>query len=199
MLRLIHNQTVSGPILIDDIDDGLPNKEAHRLGSTADPKAYARDGYANQPKQPCYIARIRAGFPTLPGYIDLNQTMRVTYSAGKGRIKKMSTAGLLTVVSMTSSQLVTPTVATAVKNSPGAGDLTITGTTFLSVQPDITTVFVTGTAAVTLTATQITAGGGSISGTSIVIPAALVPGIAVTTSFVRVQANEKNSNQVAVS
>jgi hypothetical protein len=199
MLRLIHNQTVAGPILVDDIDDGLPNKEAHRLGSTADPKAYARDGYANQPKQPCYIARTRAGFPTLPGYIDLNQTMRVTFSAGKGRIKKMNLAGLISVVSLTSSQLVTSTVATAVLNSPGAGDLTITGTTFLSIQPDITTVFITGTGAVTLTAAQIIAGGGTVSATSIVILAASIPGIAAATSFVRIQANEKQSNQVAVS
>ena len=30
MLRLIHNQTVAGGILINDIDDGLPNKTAKR-------------------------------------------------------------------------------------------------------------------------------------------------------------------------
>lgn len=30
MLRLIHNQTVSGSLLINDIDDGLPNKTARR-------------------------------------------------------------------------------------------------------------------------------------------------------------------------
>ena len=69
MFRLIHNQTIQNGILVDDIDDGLPNKEVHRLGSTADPKAYVRDGYANKVKQPCYIPYSRAsvGFPTIPG------------------------------------------------------------------------------------------------------------------------------------
>jgi len=39
MLRLVHKQTVQGAILVDDIDDGIPNKEVHRLGSYGDPKA----------------------------------------------------------------------------------------------------------------------------------------------------------------
>jgi hypothetical protein len=55
MLRVIHNQTVVGGIIVDDIDDGLPNKEVHRLGSSAYPKQYVRDGYAGKAKQPCYI------------------------------------------------------------------------------------------------------------------------------------------------
>lgn len=195
MLRLIHNQTVSGPLLVDDIDDGLPNKEVHRLGSTADPKAYARDGYANKPKQPCYVPRAQAGFPTIAGHIDLNQTNRVTLSAGKGKISKMQTAGLLTVVSLTAAQVAAPTVATAVLST----NLTITGTTFLSVSPDITSVIITGAGAVTLTSSQIITGGGTVSATSIFIPAALIPGVVTVTSFVKVQANEKLSSIVAVS
>ena len=73
MLRLIHKQTGAGALLVDDIDDGIPNKQVHRLGSTADPKAYKRDGYANEPKQKCYIPRTKEGDATLPGFIDLNR------------------------------------------------------------------------------------------------------------------------------
>jgi hypothetical protein len=200
MLRLIHTQTVQGAILVDDIDDGLPNKTSHRLGSTADPNAYVRDGYANKPKQACYVPRTRAseGFPLVAGYIDLNETQRVTLSAGKGKIKGLEAAGLVDVVSLVAADLATPTLATAVIDDPGAGDLTLTGTTFLSVAPDVTTVVITGSGAVTLTATQITTGGGTVSATSIVIPAALVPGIAATTTSAQVMSNEKLTAVVVV-
>ena len=200
MLRLIHNQTVSGAILVDDIDDGLPNKQVHRLGSTADPNAYVRDGYANKPKQPCYVPRTMAntGFPTVAGFINLNETQRVTLSAGKGKISKLQQAGLISVVSMVAADLAAPTLATAVIDDPGAGDITLTGTTFLSVSPDVTTVMITGTGAVTLTAAQILTGGGTVTATSIVIPAALVPGIADTTSSVQVRANQQLTAVVVV-
>jgi len=198
MLRLVHNQTVSGPVLVDDIDDGLPNKNVHRLGSTADPKAYVRDGYANKPKQSCYVPRTQAnrGFPLIPGYINLNETSRVTLSAGKGKISKLSAApvSLVTVVSLVAADIAAPTLVSAVLGVT----LVLTGTTFLSVSPDITTVYITGTGAVTLTSAQIITGGGTVGATSIVIPLALVPGVVITTSFVRVQANEQNTAAVAV-
>lgn len=201
MLRLIHNQlsVTPGAILVDDVDDGLPNKEVHRLGSTADPKAYQMDGYANKPKQACYVPRVKITDPTIAGYIDLNQTPRVTFSAGKGKIAKLTTVGWISVVSHTAAQIVAPTLATAAINVPGAGDLTLTGTTFLSITPEITSVILTGTGAVTLTATQILGGGGTISATSIFIPAALVPGIAAVTTFAKVRANAQTTATVAVS
>jgi hypothetical protein len=201
MLRLIHNQTVQGAILVDDIDDGLPNKEVHRLGSTADPKAYVRDGYANKPKQACYVPRTQAstGFPLIKGYITLNETPRVVLSDGKGKIAGLRTAGFVTVVSLVASDLAAPVLTLADKDTPGAGDLTLTGTTFLSVAPDVTTVVITGTGAVTLTSAQIITGGGTVGATSIFIPAALVPGIANATSFVKVLANERYTATVAVS
>lgn len=198
MLRLIHNQTTQGAILVDDIDDGLPNKTAHRLGSNADPKAYDRDGYANNPKQKCYVPRTKPGTPTIQGYIDLKQTDRVTLSAGKGKIKKLKDAGFITVVSLTAADLSAPTVTTAVLDSPGAGDVTITGTNMLSVSPNFTTVTFTGTGAVVLTQSQITTGGGTVGNTSIVIPAALVPGVAITTTSVKVRADDQDSGTVAL-
>jgi hypothetical protein len=204
MLRLIHNQTVQGGILVDDIDDGLPNKEVHRLGSTADPKAYERDGYANKPKQSCYVPYSRAtyGFPTIPGYINVNQTNRVTLSAGKGKIYKLSLPvasggpGLITVVSFTASQIAAPVVTGAAHGPPVA----ITGTTFLSVSPDITSVtFAQGTGVsapvpATLTSAQIIAAGGSVSGTAISIPGTAFTTAPVVNNTVFVSANEQNSN-----
>lgn len=201
MLRLIHNQTVAGAILVDDIDDGLPNKTVHRLGSTADPNAYARDGYANAPKQPCYVPRTQAGegFPLIQGYISLNETQRVTLSAGKGKIKGLQDAGLIDVVSLVAADVAAPTLTLANLDAPGAGDLTLTGTVFLSVLPDVTSVILTGTGAITLTAAEITTGGGTVGATSIVIPAALIPGVATTTTFAQVQANEQLTAVVALS
>jgi len=200
MLRLIHQQTVQGAILIDDIDDGLPNKQYHRLGSTADPNAYVRDGIIGKPKQECYVPRTQAaeGFPLIQGYIDLQETQRVTHSAGKGKILGFQNSGHISVVSLTASQIVAPVLGIAQFNNPGPLDLTLAGTTMLSVTPDITTVIITGTGAITLTQTQITLGGGTVGAASIFIPAALIPGVAVATSFVQVQANEQLTAVVAV-
>lgn len=196
MLRVYHNQTVQGAIVIDDIDDGLPNKTAHRLGSTANPKAYKRDGYANEPKQKCYVPRTQAstGFPLVQGYINLNETDRVVLSADKGKIAGLVAAGLVTTVSLVASDVVAPTLATAVL----ATDLTLTGTKFLSIAPDVTTVVITGTGAKTLTAAQILTGSGTVTATSIVIPAALIPGVVVTASSVKVVANEQSTAVVVI-
>lgn len=194
MLRLIHNQVGLGGILVDDLDDGLPNKEVQRMGSVADPKAYKRDGYANEPKQPSYIPRVKAGEPTIAGYIDLKETDRVTRSAAGGKIAGLVRAGLITVVSFVPSDLTTPTVATANLGTPGAGDLTITGTGFLSLTPDVTSVVITGTGAQIIPATLFN----SISDTVIVILAVNVPGVALVTSFAQVRADGKTSTPAVV-
>src|SRR6478735_4695737 len=155
MLRLTHNQTVSGAIRVDDIDDGLPNKSVHRLGSRGDPKAYRRDGYANSPKQPCYIPRTKIGDATIAGYIDVLETEKVILLAA-------------------------PVITTATLNSPSAGDVTVVGTGLASVAPEVTTVRFAGTGvgSKTLTLAQITgAGGGSASDTGMVIKASLIAGL----------------------
>lgn len=181
MLRLIHNQTVQGGIVIDDIDDGLPNKQVHRLGSTADPKAYKRDGYANEPKQKCYIPRTHAANTSLPGYIDLKETQRVTLSAGKGKIAGLVQSGLISMVSLVESDLAEPVITTATIDAPDTGDITIAGTGFLSVQPQTTSVHLTGAGVgdVTLTMAQIIAvSPGAVTDTEIIIDATLVPSLA---------------------
>lgn len=210
MLRLIHNQTVSGPILVDDIDDGLPNKEVHRLGSLGDPKQYERDGYANKPKQQVYIpyAHTAPNGSITPGFITVQETNRVIDSQGKGKIFKFTStplptlAGaanfpLLTAISgITQAQLAVPVVTASVHGTP----MSITGTTFLSVAPDVTSVtFTQGTGASapvpsTLTAAQIIAASGTVSATAISIPAGAFTTAPVAGNTVVVTSNEHNSN-----
>lgn len=196
MLRLIHAQTVAGAILVPDIDDGLPNKTAHRL--EGDPKQYERDGYANSPKQKCYIPRANPAATTQAGYIDLQETDRVIASAAKGAIKKLQRAGLISVVSFTPTDLATPVLTLADLGTPGAGDLTLTGTGFLSLAPAVSSVVITGPGAITLTQSQITTGGGTFTNTSVFIPAALIPGATLTTSSAKVVADGLSSAVVAL-
>lgn len=180
MLRLIHSQTVQGAILIDDIDDGMPNKTAHRLGSVGDPAAYERDGYANKPKQAVYIPRTNPNDPSQAGYIDLNETQRVLLSQENGKIAGHSAAGNISVVSLVATDLDAPTIAAATIDDPAAGDLTIDGTNFLSTAPDVTTVraFGAGVGDVTLTQDQIVAASpGAISDIEIIIDSTLLPSL----------------------
>ncbi len=195
MLRLIHTQTTQGALLVDDIDDGLPNKLTHRLGSTGDPKAYKRDGYANEPKQAVYVPRTKPTDASVAGYVDLNETQKVLHSAGTGKIAGLQAAGLVTVVSFVASDLATPAITTATIDSPALGDVTIVGTDFLSVSPNITSVraFGAGVGDVTLTASQITGvAPGALSDTSIVIDSTLLPGLAAGDS-VTVTADDNTS------
>jgi len=187
MLRLIHEQTVIGALLVDDIDDGLPNKQVKRLGSTANPDAYARDGYANASKQSCYVPRTNPSDPTLPGFIDLDETQRVTHSAFSGKIKGFQDAGFISIVSLDPSDLERPEIASGTLDAPEAGDVTIDGAGFLSVAPDTTTVrlFGPGVGDVTLSESQIIAAApGSVSAIQIVIDSTLVPSLASGDSIV---------------
>jgi len=197
MLRLIHKQTTAGALLINDIDDGLPNKTARRMVAPA--TQYERDGYANKPKQKCYVPRVNSADSTQAGYIDLTETDRVLLSYQKGTIAGLVRAGLLDVVSFVAGDIAAPTLSLADLGTPGAGDLTLTGTSLTSIAPDVTSVVITGTGAVTLTATQILTGGGTVSATSIFIPAALVPGVALATSSAKVKSDGLFSAVVALS
>jgi hypothetical protein len=200
MLRLVHAQTVLGAILVDDIDDGLPNKNIHRLGSTGDPNAYLRDGYANKPKQACYIPRTKPTDATIPGYVDLEQSRRVDHSAGSGKIAGFQRAGLITVVSFVEADLAQPSVTGASLNTPAAGDTTIAGTSFLSVTPDATSVrlFGAGVGDVTLTQAQFTAvAPGAITDIQIVIDSTLIAGLASGDSII-VTADDRVSNTFVI-
>lgn len=227
MLRLIHNQTISGSILVNDIDDGLPNKSARRglvrakvngspvlvVGGIASPANYRRDGNSpdqdsstlpgvNYPKQKCYIplwSILPGGVhsTTIPGYIDLNTSDRVLLSQDHGVIAGLVKAGLITVnATLDPTTTVAPVITSAiVAVSPEA--LTIIGTTFLSVSPDVSSVTIGTT---TLSSTAITTAGGTFGATSIVIPAALLTGlITVGVTNVTVNANGKSATALITS
>lgn len=163
MIRLIHNQTVVGAILVDDIDDGLPNKEVHRLGSLGDPKAYERDGYANKPKQGCYLqySHTAPNGSIVAGHVTLQQTNKVTESLFKGKIAKMSStppagkanpsAGfpLITVITgLTQASFAEPIISAAAHGppttitapTPSPTTPVVPPNTFLSITPDISSV-----------------------------------------------------------
>ncbi len=200
MLRLIHSQTGLGGILIDDIDDGLPNKAVHRLGSTADPDSYQRDGYANKRKQPCYIPYSNPANTAQAGYIDLDETDRVVRSASSGKIAGFVAAGLVSAVSLVASDKLAPVVSTVTLDAPAAGDVTIAGSNFLSVLPDVTSVTLAGAGvgSVTLTKTQIEAAApGAVSNSSIVIDSTLIAGLQAGDTVV-VHADSQNSNTAYV-
>jgi hypothetical protein len=80
--------------------------------------------------------------------------------------------------------------------------VTITGTNFLSVSPDISTVTIAGAGVgvggITLTRTQILAGtGGAFTDTSIVIDTLLAPGLAAGDK-VTVRSDGRTSNQFTI-
>jgi len=208
MLRLTHTQVAQSALYIPDIDSGLPRRTARR--GIGDPKRYETDGSVlsgsdrstkpgiNYNKQKCYVPRVKPGETSIAGYIDIVESDAVLMSQSRGTIKGLQTAGHLTVTSFVSTDVAAPTLTLADFGAPGVADLTLTGTNFTSLAPDITTVIITGTGAVTLTQAQIIAGGGSVAATSIVIPAALVPGINVTVSSAQVRADGQLSAVVVM-
>lgn len=204
MLRLIHTQTEQGGILVDDIDDGLPNKTAHRL--VGDPNSHPRDGYANDPKQSCYIPRVKPTDVAIPGYIDLEETDRVIHSAGRGKIAGHQVAGNISVVSFVEGDIVAPVVTTAEVDLPAVGDVTIDGTGFLSTTPETTSVEFWGAGVggssdapgVILTVAAIIAvPPGAVSDTQILVDTTIVPGLAAG-DFARVIADAQEDEIVVV-
>jgi hypothetical protein len=228
MLRLTHTQTVSGSILVNDIDDGLPNKTARRgvarekvsgspvlvAGGTLASANSQLDGNSlggrdkstlagvNALKQKCYIPRYKilpngTHDTSVAGFIDVAESDRVLLSQDHGVISGLRGAGLITVVSFTPSDISAPTISAANVAAGGTYALTITGTNFTSLAPDVSSVRIGST---TLSATAITGAGGTFTATSIVIPEALIPlNMVVGTTLVYVTADAQTvSHAIAV-
>lgn len=87
-----------------------------------------------------------------------------------------------------------PTITNAQVNVPGPGDVTITGFGLGDEEVYETQVKFTGTGAKVLPHEIITNAGGTIAPTSIVIPAALIPGVVATTTSVQVRFTSLASN-----
>lgn len=83
-----------------------------------------------------------------------------------------------------------PTVSSATLNSPSTGDITIAGTGLGNPERLETTVKVSGKVNKLLQQKVIVANGGSVSDTSIVLKAVLIPGATTVTTSVRVQVRQ---------
>lgn len=94
-----------------------------------------------------------------------------------------------------------PTITSATLGVPGAGDVTIVGTGFAYENAGRTglglgkqtRIKVTGDLETVISQEILEANGGSVSATSIVIPATLLPGVATTTTQVQVQVRQRVS------
>lgn len=118
-VRVINNQTINRSLLIDKIDRSQGNFS----------------GYAQRAKQKVYIPYVNPIDTSVKGYLDLVPTDEVLLSAHDGTISKLSSTGVIDVAVVSASLLQAPVVSGA---SHAAGHTDITGTTFLSVTPDIT-------------------------------------------------------------
>ena len=198
MLRLAHNQVSTGGILINDVDDGLPNKTAKR--GVGDKDKYQRDGNSlggpdkstatdvNNPKQKCYIPywKILSNNPltystSIPGFIDVVESDRVLISQNQGVIaglvNHLASDGvtpqpLISVTSFVAADVAAPTITSAVLAAGDTYALTLVGTGFTSLAPDVSSVTVGTTI---ISATAIIAASGTFTDTSIVIPESLLP------------------------
>jgi hypothetical protein len=149
-LRVINNQAVivnpnlnrdrrgnvQDSILLDKIDESQGNTE----------------GYAQKAKQKLYVPYSNPVDPTVRGYIDLVQTDNVKLAQGPhGVITGLRARGLVDTSFVTTLQTARSFIASAV-HTPGK--TTVTGTTFLSVTPDITYITLTTPAGISQTFTD---------------------------------------------
>ncbi len=193
LVRVINGQTLPRSILLDKIDRSSGQFETDIT-------------YAQQAKQQVYVPYSNPIDPTVAGYVDLYPTDEVLQQMkrplpGQGPTAPLGTiSGLadltppaVTFYTHAGSLIVTPVITAGVHNSP-ASHFTITGTTFLSLSPDVTYVIITtptGSASQKIPSSAFT----SISGTSIEIANATVTiGTPIAGWQVQVQANSKFSN-----
>lgn len=99
---------------------------------------------------------------------------------------------------VTAYSVLVPTITTADKDTPGAGDLRISGTGLAGYGMYELTVVLSGVGAKKIRQDQILAAGGSVTATQIDIPASLVPGVAVGSTTARVAVNDMLSAAVAL-
>lgn len=175
LCRVVNQQKRVRSILLDKIDVSQGNSE----------------GYAQRTKQKVYVPYVNPLDTAVKGYVDLVETDEVLLAmATKGSIGGLSTAGEVTFAVVASSLLTTP-VVTAGSNA--AGTTTITGTTFVSVAPDLTYATLTNLTGGTQKIPQ--SAFNSIGATSItILDGAVTIGTPTTGWKVKIQANSKSSN-----
>ena len=190
LVRVINQQTLpqglsrNGSILLDKIDRSQGNSESPPYAQLAKRKVYVPF------KNPLNVA--------VKGYVDLVPSDDVLLAAEPdgsiGGLTATSPARV-TVAVIASNLIATPTVSAALHDISDAL-LTITGTVFLSISPDLTYVELTNVSGAKQLIPQ--SAFGSQSGTVITVPNSAVSGVPTTGWFVRVFANSKYSNRFAV-
>lgn len=187
LLRVTHKQVLrpgisrNGSILLDKIDESLGNENT---------------SHALVRKQKVYVPFADPLTPAFAGYLDFVQTDNVKLAAEnpKGVIAGLVARGHVDAVIVASNLIATPVVTNAVAT---AGDVVLTGTTFLSVLPTLTSVILTppGLAPITVPQANFVPG---FTGTSLQILDANIPGTIVAGWTAQVFANNKLSNVFTV-
>lgn len=131
----------------------------------------------------------------------LSELRSANFNPDPRRIPAISNGAAIAVVQDDGSTTFTatlPTVSSATLNSPSSGDITIAGTGLGNSEKLETVVKVSGVVNKVLQQKVITANGGSVSGTSIVIKGVLIPGATTVTTSVRVMVRQRVSAVQAV-
>lgn len=138
---------------------------------------------------------------------NLHGLLSSSYNPDPNRHPALVSGAAITVVQDDGHTVFTaglPHITSAAVNTPNAGDVTITGTDLGNSEQDLVTVKFTGVVAKSIgqkLLAHTNTGGtqGSVSATSIVIPASLIAGAAAATSSVQVKFGSFASNVVALS
>lgn len=181
LVRVINSQVIrpglirTGSILLDKIDESQGNSDS--------------PPYAQIRKQKLYVPYTDPVTSSFAGYTDLVQTDNVRLAADhpKGVIAGLVAEGYVTAFKFQSSLVATPVVTNAVVT---AGDVTITGTTFLSLTPTVTSVRVSPPGGPVQSVTSFSVH----NATTITILDAAITGTIVAGWTVQVFANNKLSN-----
>lgn len=131
-------------------------------------------------------------YGTIAGY------RSASFNPDSRRVPAISNGAAIAIVAddgSTAFTLTVPTISSAVLSS---GIITITGTGLGNAERLETTVKVSGNISKLLDQVRIKNAGGSVSATSIVIPASLIPGAAITASKVQVKLRQRASGITTV-
>lgn len=128
-LRLTHNGLATSPqnlnpILLADLDLENAEKADKRQRNPAN-------------KQPAYVPQVNLFDSAQPGYIDLRISNRVQQSFEVGNIRQAIDEGWLLGVFFDDTTLTPPVVTNVALSGSISGTLTVTGTGFLSIAPDV--------------------------------------------------------------
>jgi hypothetical protein len=123
----------------------------------------------------------------------ISELLNANFNPDTRRVPALTSGAAVSVIQddgVSVFTLTLPTISSATLDSPTAGDITIAGTGLGYPERLETVVKVYGDYNKILQQAIIEANGGSVTATAIVIPAVLVPGAAVATTFVRVQVRQ---------